>query len=240
MSKTKKTDFTLIELLVVIAIIAIIAAILLPALSKARGRAHAAQCISNLRQLNFANGFYMEDFGSYYTPTKVGTGTANSWARCYYEMQYAKIHKIFYCPSMTRAVVSVTGNLAIGYGINLHNIASTYTEDPHPDNWDYVSLKQSQVKLPSRTILFGDTRNLAAGDGDGFYRMNSFNNISGGNAFARHDGMINIGWADGSVSGVRCRIAINPYNELGECYAPAHVGKGSYWDKTSFRKNTLN
>ena len=59
--------FTLIELLVVIAIIAILAAMLLPALSAARARAHAASCAANLKQLGMYESMYMNDFQTYMT-----------------------------------------------------------------------------------------------------------------------------------------------------------------------------
>lgn len=62
LARRASTAFTLIELLVVIAIIAILAAMLLPALSRAKGKGLQAQCYSNEHQIGLAFIMYTQDF----------------------------------------------------------------------------------------------------------------------------------------------------------------------------------
>jgi prepilin-type processing-associated H-X9-DG protein/prepilin-type N-terminal cleavage/methylation domain-containing protein len=62
--------FTLIELLMVIAIIALLIAILIPALSRAKGKAEEIVCLNNLKQLQICAKLYSQDNDFFLPPNR--------------------------------------------------------------------------------------------------------------------------------------------------------------------------
>ena len=172
MEKTRRA-FTLIELLVVIAIIAILAAILFPVFAKARSRAQAVTCASNLKQFGQAFLTYAADYDDRF-PSPGGSDTYDTawdhnsgktllkYIATGQRISPKDAAAIWACPVYLSRAPYLQGQFA-PRSFSMNNylrgpwIDAEYvgTLPDAPSDWE-TGIVTAQIKMPSQTILLAE------------------------------------------------------------------------------------
>ena len=160
----KRFLFTLIELLVVIAIIAILASMLLPALSKARGRAKGITCTNQMKQLGVMVHLYVEDNNDYLPTQGSPTNKPAQWFRLlqFYINPNLEWHEskrqLWDCPAFDRAG---QGDPSLNMGWNYYCNGKVFSRYRQPSmNWLLVDVRGNANRWRISGTWYPDYRHL--------------------------------------------------------------------------------